>query len=599
MKRKFIIILMCIIGTVTISYKFINENLKFILNAQSAPTFQLPKGAKVVLGKYNNKEIVWDIGNNNNNGSYVLMSSKPIVDKIQTYNSSLPFTTNTVPAAADRDNYCVHDQNSTRTIAVFCPTTGLKNEINKITLTALENSILQKQPYLPHFNDIKENGSLGLRISDRAYKSGVAYWLDGYLSNSGTRNYYFSSLQNPQNASALPSTTHDFDAPSISFPSSEKIITANCTNGIGDAYARKEALRPYSLLNKSNVVFAANTSYADGAWHNYVIDTVNLNGNNELNPNKLRVQSSLTASLQDIKKNNISIQKVAKNQNVSLSVNANTGSNTKISVILYNDAGTDIQYYKMMDSTISGTNDYMLDLTGIAAGEYQVAVINEEYDASSNLPVESSAISDLMPLEIVEPHKLTYTKTPQSGATRGDYEFSKNVNAGQTVGKITVNPQGVMPLTYTVDSNGDNTYQNFEVDGLSDGTSGSTSLNVKIKGSAPDLVNGGLKAGTYKFCVSAVDANGDPVDTSGNPTEKVCTSFTIEKTNPTIAFDDPSTTKKSIADAATAWNETATATPSTGTKITYSITGGDVSLISINPDTVALIFTLPNALLPV
>ena len=108
-------------------------------------------------------------------------------------------------------------------------------------------------------------------------------------------------------------------------------------------------------------------------------------------------------------------------------------------------------------------------------------------------------------------------------------------------------------------------------------------------------MNGGLKTGTYKFCITAVDANGDPVDTSGNPTEKVCTSFTVEKTNPTIAFDDPSTTKKSIADAATAWNETATATPSTGTKITYSITGGDVSLISINPDTGAITYTGSNA----
>ena len=91
----------------------------------------------------------------------------------------------------------------------------------------------------------------------------------------------------------------------------------------------------------------------------------------------------------------------------------------KMSVLLYDEAGTDIQYYKMMESTRSGTNDYTLDLTGIPVGKYQVAVINEEYDASSNLPVESSAISDLMPLEIVEPHKITYTKTPQSGASAG------------------------------------------------------------------------------------------------------------------------------------------------------------------------------------
>ena len=70
-----------------------NGFMNNIISAQSAPAFQLPKGAKVVLGKYNNKEIVWDIGNNNNNGSYVLMSSKPIVDSIATYDSSVPITT--------------------------------------------------------------------------------------------------------------------------------------------------------------------------------------------------------------------------------------------------------------------------------------------------------------------------------------------------------------------------------------------------------------------------------------------------------------------------------------------------------------------------
>ena len=98
-----------------------------------------------------------------------------------------------------------------------------------------------------------------------------------------------------------------------------------------------------------------------------------------------------------------------------------------------------------------------------------------------------------MPITVVEPHKLTYTKTPQSGATSGnDYEFSKNVNAGQTVGKVTANPMGVTPLTYSVETNGDNSYLNFEVDGLDgNGASSSTPLNVKIKSGAPDIVNGG------------------------------------------------------------------------------------------------------------
>ena len=589
MKRKIIIILMCVLGTVTIGYKFINDNLKFILNAQSAPVFQLPKGAKVVLGKYNNKEIVWDIGNNNNNGSYVLMSSKPIVNSIQTYDGSIPVTT-TPQSGATRENYCLRYNSGSNYSIKYCPVTPLKTEVAKIQTNSNEATIITKAPFLPSISDVRTGGNLGLSLNDRAYQS-VVYWLEGYITSptaaSGAyRNLYNNAAQSTVN---VPATSYDYvdQTTGSSISRNEKIVWYDSRqwNSSG-GFIPKNAIRPFTLLDKTKINFAANTSYTDGSWHSYTIDTDNLNENNELNPNKLRIQSSLTAALLDIKRNNHSIQKVVKNQSADLSVNANVGTNTKMSVILYDDAGTQIQYYKLGSTTQSGTNDYTIDLTGIPTGKYQVAVINEEYDASSNLPVESSAISDLMPLEIVEPHKLTYTKTPQSGASAGnDYEFGKNVNAGQAVGKVTASPTGVTPLTYSVETNGDNSYLNFEVDGLDgNGTSSSTPLNVKIKSGAPDLVNGGLKAGNYKFCITAVDANGDPVDTSGNPTEKVCTSFTVEKTIPEIEFDDPNQTKKSVADAATSWNETATATPSTGTKITYSVSGGDAYLIEIDKD---------------
>ncbi|NBJ65404.1 cadherin repeat domain-containing protein, partial [bacterium c-19] len=594
MRKKILIISICLVSSILmmISSKGIMKN---IINAQSAPAFRMPKGSKVVLGKYNSKEVVWDIGNNDNNGSYVLMSSKPIDDAMNLFatDSGLPVITS--PAAlADRENAILKMKSTSHS---YCPVTPIKNKINQISLNRNDAIILIRIPFLPSVHDVKNGGNLGLSLSDRAYSSSITYWIDGYLKGlylGGTAymSAYHNASQKPADYNLNDRDVRDFDTGEI-IPQSENIMWSECQMTI---YQETYAIRPFAMADNTKIMFAANTSYTDGSWHSYTIDTANLNENNELNPNKLRIQSSLTASLLDIKRNNHSIQKVAKNQNVDLSINANTGTNTKMSVILYDDAGTQIQYYKLGSNTQNGTNDYTLDLTGIPIGKYQVAVINEEYDASSNLPVESSAISDLMPLEIVEPHKLTYTKTPQSGASAGnDYEFSKNVNAGQAVGKITVNPQGVMPLTYTVETNGDNTYQNFEVDGLnSSGASSSTSLNVKIKSAAPDLVNGGLKAGTYKFCVSAKDANGDP--TTATSDSKVCTSFTVEKTDLSIAFNDPTQTKKSISDAATAWSETASATPSTGTKITYSVSGGDISLISINPDTGAITYTGSNAL---
>ncbi len=342
-------------------------------------------------------------------------------------------------------------------------------------------------------------------------------------------------------------------------------------------------LKPSSIivshLENSNILYVLNTD----------IHKNTLTSDPRSGVLKIRyADSAYSVAFNDMKRNGKSVvgKKVIKDSTIQLDA---TASDT-LSVFVFDNAGTTLLYYKALNN-----NDF--DLTGIPVGKYKIAVANEEFDDTTGRAAKSSPISDMKDIEVVEPHKLSYTKTPQSGASAGnDYEFSKNVNAGQSVGKVTASPTGVTPLTYTLEANGDNSYLNFEIDGLdANGASSSTPLNVKIKSGAPDLVNGGLKAGNYKFCITAVDANGDPVDTSGNPTEKVCTSFTVEKTNPTIAFDDPSTTKKSIADAATAWNETATATPSTGTKITYSITGGDVSLISINPDTGAITYTGSNA----
>ena len=153
MLKKVITALIMIIGLSTITYIYANSSLLNTLKAQSAPAFQLPKGAKVVLGKYNSKEIVWDIGNNNNNGNYVLMSSKPIADSIQTYDSSLPFTVNTPPAISERDNYCIKSKDVNRELMMFCPTTPLKNELRNVLLSVLESGILTEIPFLPKFND--------------------------------------------------------------------------------------------------------------------------------------------------------------------------------------------------------------------------------------------------------------------------------------------------------------------------------------------------------------------------------------------------------------------------------------------------------------
>ena len=579
MRKKIVMILICLAGCISI---MINTNgfMKNIVNAQSAPAFQLPKGAKVVLGEYDNKDVVWEVGKVS--GSELTLLSTEGLGYHPTYHPSLVSS-------------CVQHTDGRY---LSCPLTQLKAELLNLSLNSLETGAITRNPFIPTVKEAENGGTLGLTIDDQAFYDDTIFWLDDFLNihsySAGTYGYRMFNAVMYGKTKSLIGLTEYYDATNIPIRTPTKIQHFISY----DISPNKAILRPYMIIDESDIVFAAATGYSDGTLQSYQ-KTVGILGDKVItDAMQLRIKDmSLTADLLDIRNDNgDSITQHIENGKVYLRVNANRIQNTHISVLLYNRNTSELIYYQVLEPTNNGINDYQFDLTGIPLGKYNLAVLNENIDRTSARPVIASKISDMLPLEIVEPHKITYTKTPQSGASAGDYEFSKNVNVGQAVGKVTANPTGVTPLTYSLETNGDNSYLNFEIDGLdANGASSNTPLNVKIKTGAPDLVNGGLKAVTYKFCITAVDANGDPVDTSGNPTEKVCTSFTVEKTNPTIAFDDPSTTKKSIADAATVWNETATATPSAGTKITYSITGGDVSLISINPETGAITYTGSNA----
>ena len=271
MIKKLITALTTILGVSIISYMYFNSNMLTTLNAQSAPTFQLPKGAKVVLGKYNNKEIVWDIGNNNNNGSYVLMSSKPIVDSIGTYDASLPYVNNSLPSPENRESYCVrHAAGGSNPSSLYCPITPIKNEINKIVLNNSENTIIIKSPFLPSMNDVKNNGTLGLMLNERAYKKDIKYWLDGYIvsytyNNGFYKNYYHHPVQFPLIEQSFDNNvTYDFaDFDTGEFLSrNERINWSKSRLSTGVVY--KYAIRAFTTLDKTKVMFGANTSYTDG-----------------------------------------------------------------------------------------------------------------------------------------------------------------------------------------------------------------------------------------------------------------------------------------------------------------------------------------------
>ncbi len=585
MWKRILITSFAIIGVITSVYGYhhfqINAAGSYAVASQSTGRIgPLKQGDRIYMGtKYNGNNLEMQLlkPNPNNHGNSVWLSMSKHFE-----NAVIPYTYN----EAEWTSY-THNYSRSLLKNYFATLNG-----NIVPGSKDEAMIIERSPY----TTIEQNSNVTALNYMQPYMTENRFWCLTYPEAQYNDDGMSYQLINRQELFLLK---YDRDY----WAGNGSIIKPNWLSFIGSTgtatgqsvLTKQLALRASAKLNLGDVVFALSTgtgSNYTASITNPIANTTNI-WNTAGDPMKVRFlnPASMTVSFSDIKNGkNDSIQKAMKGTAINLCYdNATVGNTNTISLLLSDSSGNELEYYEPLEAA-QGSGVISFDTSNIPIGKYQAYLVNEEY-TNDNAPVYSSPLSNAIPLEITE-HKISYTKQPQSGAILGDYEFSKNVNAGQIVGKITVNPQGVMPLTYTVEANGDNTYQNFEVDGLSNSASSSTSLNVKIKNNAPDLVNGGLKAGTYKFCINTVDSNDYP--STPTTSTRVCTSFTVVKTNLTISFDDPNTTKKSIQGAATAWNETATATPNTGTKITYSITGGDVSLISINPDTGAITYTGSN-----
>ena len=364
--------------------------------------------------------------------------------------------------------------------------------------------------------------------------------------------------------------------------------TGNARNLSKNSVNVQYVIRPSIYLNVENTVFAVSrgTSGSVGKVHltkltngytSLYAETTEDKTNGKHVAMKLRMyNSALTAQLNDIKHSNgTSISKITKDQTVKLTAAANAGNDGAggvytLSVILL-DENNNFAYYKPLESA-KGSGTYDFDLSGIAAGKYKVAVVNEAYNEALTSPADSSLISNTMPLEIVE--TVSVNATPKTGL-----EVGKNVNQNDVAATYTTSG-GVSPITTTLVSDTsvsghENDYQLFS---LSNG-------NVIVKGP------GGLAAGDYYFKINAIDNYGDPINGVNSATVHVV----VGKTNLTVAFDDANITKKSIDEAKTSWNETATANPSAGTEVTYSVSGGDISLITIDPDTGAITYAGNNA----
>ena len=340
--------------------------------------------------------------------------------------------------------------------------------------------------------------------------------------------------------------------------------------------------RPFSYLDLSNIVFGLAPSKAENITEDSIRAAVNdtftidpdarydKQGGDSL---KLRMlNSEMNVRLNSItNKDGVPLTSVKEGGIIYLNVTANAGKDHVISALFFNDENH-LVGYQPLASTKDGTHAYALDTTGLGVQSYKIAVVNEVYDESSFDPTYSSKISDALVIGVEESVKITVS--PKTGLVYGT-----NVNNGDTVAIFTLQNQTSPVITSVVRDDSvkghEDDYKYFSV-----------SSNTVIV-NQPN----GLDAGDYYFKLNVIDEGGD---LSGGINSKTV-HITVDKADITLAFTNPNETKKSITEAATSWNETATATPNTGVKITYSKTGGTISLIDINANTGAITYKGNNA----
>ncbi|MCI9293289.1 MAG: cadherin repeat domain-containing protein, partial [Erysipelotrichaceae bacterium] len=571
--KKIILLFIMMLSIFTVGYAFYDNIMTASLGLSVLDTRDTnPEGSKFVFGTYDGKDVVFELIKHGVDGGTLALSSGGVRRT----------TLCKGPCKGTTVNY--------RDTTLY----ETEHKINQSLNTAAKIAVV-RDVFNPSVTEIFTGGTPGTGLNG-TFHLGVKYLKDPNITVYDCSSYISETCDTglpcekvctwdctwlKQSSYIIPSVANVSYAPVYS-----TIHPSLTTWNYWDSTQSHEpyvpyVIRPAVILDTTKIAFALEIGLPDHTLH--AIDTSNKNATL-----KLRIKdSTLSAPMINSKTSSYAKGDIIK---VAYS-NAIAGQH--ISALLYDNIGN-IVYYQNYDA-LSANGTLEIDTTHFQIGDsFQIKFINEIDTGNQQPNGVSNFSSGTYEITIVPPHEITYIKTPQAGATHGDYEFSKNVNGNDVIGKISLNPTGVLPITYEIVSDGDRSYDNFEIDGLnSDGASSATSLNVKIKSGAPDLVNGGLKVGTYQFCINSVDANGNPVTPTSD--SKVCTSFTVEKTNLTVAFNDPNQTKKSINNASTSWYETATATPSNDAKITYTKVGGDIGMINIDPDTGAITYNGGNA----
>ncbi len=175
-------------------------------------------------------------------------------------------------------------------------------------------------------------------------------------------------------------------------------------------------------------------------------------------------------------------------------------------------------------------------------------------------------------------NKLSIEYAPVYGNGLNKYEHLKNTKVNDAIGTVVFKDYEV-PISLSLKSSAsapsghENDYLNFSIVS----SSNDSSEQIYVSGSAPALRNNALKVQDYYFTIEAVDASGNK--------DTIDVQLSVEPTVSSVSFDQASVTKKLISEAQAKWIEHATTSPPQAMQVTYAISGGNISLIDIDPRT--------------
>lgn len=331
---------------------------------------------------------------------------------------------------------------------------------------------------------------------------------------------------------------------------------SGATAGNNIALSASMAVRPFVYLDLSNVVFAISQPNGSGVSVVNAPTTGAPAMNVRLQNGAMHVDfEKMTTSMNGT---DTVISKIQKGNDIKLFYhNAVSDVGSDISVLITDSASGQLKYYQKL-GTAGSQGSFTFSTSTLASGSYQVHLVNEE-SYSDNGPRHSSALSNVFPLEVLDP--LAVSVTPVT-----TLEYSKNVNPNDTVATISATG-GVAPITYKLISDTSvsghaNDYEKFQI-----AKDGAGNLVIQVKNTA-------LNAGDYYLKVNAIDDNQDPTDGLNSNTVHIH----VAKTSPNLQFTNSAQVNKVIGDAA--FRETFTHDNTDTYTMSYSSSLSNVAQVS-------------------